>query len=94
MGLHQFVLGQNTSAAWKVLMDRVNKHQVITGGGAALYLADTATLTAPDGVSLPDTLSMAQGAHARLRVVLVNLFGPYHPAALAMRDVNMKIMER
>ena len=32
--------------------------------------------------------------YARLRVVLVNLFGPYHPAALAMRDVNMKIMER
>ena len=29
-----------------------------------------------------------------MRVVLVTLFGPYHPIALEMRDVNTEIMER
>ena len=94
MDLHQFGIGQNTSAARKVLKACDNQHQVITGGGAAPSQANVAMMMAPDGVSLQATLSMERGAHARLRVLLVTLFGPEHPTTLAIRDVNKEIMER
>ena len=60
-GLHQFGLGQHTSATRKVLKDRSDQNQVFADGGAAPYLDDAATLTAPDGVSLPATMAMAWG---------------------------------
>ena len=88
MGLHQIGLGQHTSADRKVLKNRSDQHQVIAGSGAAPSLADTATLTAPDGVSLLVTLVMAQGPHAGLTVFLVTLFGQDHPIVIAMREVN------
>ena len=53
-----------------------------------------ATLAAPDGVSLPATMAIAQGSHTRLRVVLDTLFGTNHPTALEMKEVNVEIMER
>ena len=87
-GLHQFGVGQHTSATWKVLKAHSDQHQVFAGGVAAPSLDDVVTLTAPDGVSLSATLSMARGSHARLRVVLVTLFSQYRPTALAMNDVN------
>ena len=71
-----------------------DKHQVIMGGSTSPSLADAATLAAPDGVSLPTTLVMAQGGHTRLSVVLSTLFGTNHPTTLAMTEVNVKIMER
>ena len=58
-GLHQFGLGQHTSAVWEVLKSRADQHQVIVVSGATPSLADAATLTAPDGVSLPTTLAIA-----------------------------------
>ena len=91
-GLYQFRMFQHNSAAQKVLKACAYQNQVIAGGGTALSLADTATLTASDEVSLSPTLTMARGAHTRLRVVLVTLFGPDHPTELAMRYVNMDIM--
>ena len=87
-------MGQNTYAAWKVLNPRTDQHQVIAGGGDAPSLEDAATLTAPDGVSLQANLSMARGAHTRLRVVLDTLLGQDHPAAQAMQDINEDILER
>ena len=62
-GLHPFGLGQHSSAAQKVMKSRSNQHQVIVGGDAASSLEDAATLMAPDGVSLPSTMAMVQGAH-------------------------------
>ena len=56
-----------------------NQHQVIAGGGATPYLADAATLTSQDVFSMPVTLAMAWGGHARLMFVLVTLFGPVNP---------------
>ena len=83
---------QHTPAARKVLKSRTDQHQVITGGGAAPSLADTVTLMAPYGVSFAATLSMVQGAHMRIRLVLVTLLGQDHPTALAMRDLNEEVM--
>ena len=94
MGLHQLGIGQHTYAAQNVLKDCADQHQVIMGNGAATSLADAATLTAPDGVSLPDTLAMEQGSHARLREVLVTLYGPDHPTATDMKEVNTESMDR
>ena len=88
IGLHQFRISQQTSAAWKVVKAPANQHQVIAGGGAAPSLADAATLTAPDGVSLSATLAMAWGSYLRLRVVLVTLFGPDHPTTLAIEKFD------
>ena len=88
MGLHQIGLGQHTSADRKVLKNRSDQHQVIAGSGAAPSLADTATLTESDGVSLLATLAMARGSQSRLRVVLVTLFGPDQPTTLEIKEVN------
>ena len=93
-GFHHFGLGQKTYTTRKVLKARTDQHQVIAGSGAAPYLAEASTLTATEGVSLPATLTMERGSHTRIRVFLVTLFGPDHPKALAMRDVNTDIMER
>ena len=93
-GLHQFRLCQHTSTARKALKACSYQHQFITGGGVVPSLSDVATLTAPDGFSLPTTLAMIQGAHTYLRVVMVTLFGPYHPTTLPIRNVNIEIMER
>ena len=71
---------------------RSNQNQVIAGSGATPSLFDTATLTAPHGVFLSDTLSMVRGDHTQLRVVLVTLFGPDHPNPLEMKKVNTEIM--
>ena len=87
-GLHQFGIFQHTSASRKLLKARADRHQVIAGGGAAPSLADAATIMAPDGVSLPATLSVSRGAHTWLRVVLVTLFGPDYPTTLEMKEVN------
>ena len=57
-GLHKFGFVQHTSASRKMLKVRSDQHQVIMGGRTAPFLADAATLEAPDGVSLPTTLSM------------------------------------
>ena len=62
-GLHQFGLGQHSSATQKVMTSRSDQHQVIAGGDAASSLEDAATLMAPYGVSLLSTMAMVQGAH-------------------------------
>ena len=73
LGLHQFGIGQHTSSAGNMFKARANKYQVIAGGGAAPSLADAATLTVPDGVSLPYNLAMVRGgSHAAEG-------GPGHP---------------
>ena len=46
-----------TSADRKVLKSWSDLHQVISGAGAAPPLADVATLTAPDGVSLNSNIA-------------------------------------
>ena len=78
-GLPQFCLGQHNSASSKLLKVRVDRHQVIAGVGGAPTLSDKEYLTAPDGVTLPETLAMTQSVHARLRVVLDTLLGRYQP---------------
>ena len=87
--LHQFGLIQHTYATRKVLKAWADQHQVITGGGAAPYLADASTLTATDRVSLTATLLMARGGNARMRVVLSTLFGPNHLTAMSTDELNM-----
>ena len=57
-------------------------------------MAYAATLMAPDGVSFPDTIAMARGAHAWMRVVLVTLLGQEHPTVMDMRDINVELLER
>ena len=69
-----------------------DQHQVIAGGVGAPSLADLETLKAPDGVSLTANLDMAWGDCTELRVVLVILFGTYHPTALEMKEVHLEIM--
>ena len=54
-------------------------------------MAATAYLMAPDGVSLPETLAMAQIVHTRLRVVLETLLGMNQPSAYIM-DVFYKAL--
>ena len=71
--LHQVCLVHNTSDARKFLKARVNQHQAIAGGVVAPTLADTAYLTVPDRVTLPENLAMAQITHALLHVVLYTL---------------------
>ena len=67
--------------------------QVIAGGGAALSLVDAATLTAPDGVSLPATLTMEQEANAWLRVVLDTHLGWDHTTVQPMRYINGDLLK-
>ena len=69
-GLHQFCLVQHTSNAQKVLKARNDQHQVIAGGGVAPMLADSAFLTASDGVTLVNMVSITWSAHKCLSVVL------------------------
>ena len=85
IGIHQFGLGQHTSAARKMTKARADQHQVIAGGGAAPEL---------DGVSLPATMAISWRSHAGMSVVLVTLLGKDHPNALAMQDINAELMER
>ena len=49
-------------------------------------------LEAPDNLSLPSILAVAQGSHARLRVILVALFGTDRHTLLSMKEVNSEIM--
>ena len=64
-GLHQFRLGQHTSADRKVFKVSADQHQIIAGGGTTPYLADAAMMTALDGASLSATLTMARGVGTR-----------------------------
>ena len=66
----------------------------IAGGSSAHSLANADTLVAPYGVSLSITLTMAQGAHTQLRVVLITLLGQDHPTTLSMSDINTDLLER
>ena len=93
-GLRQISLGQHISATRKVLKARVNQHQVILGGGGAPAVTDSAYLTAPYGVSLPETVVMERSAHARLWVVLDTLLGRYHPTAKVMDAVVWDLIEQ
>ena len=94
MGIHQFGMVQHTSTSQKVLKDRSDQHQVIAGGDAAPFLADSDTLTVPDGLSLPSTLSMEWGSHMWLSMVLDTLLGWYQPTMQAMREINEVLLER
>ena len=94
MELHQFFLYKNTSAAQKVLNAHVDKHHVIFGSGSAPTLADAAYLTALYGVTFPETLAMAESAHACLRVVLDTFLGRYHPSAQEMDTVVLVMVEQ
>ena len=51
-GVHQFCLGQHTSALRKIPKAPVNQHQDIAGSGGAPPLAGAPYLTTLDGVSL------------------------------------------
>ena len=51
-------------------------------------------MTVPDGVSLSSSLNTARGDHARLRLVLVTLFGTYHSTELVMKEMNTELMDR
>ena len=66
------------------MKSRIDQHQVIAGGGGSPTLAKAAYLTAPDGVSLLETLDIAWSAHAHLRVVINILLGRYHPSTHIM----------
>ena len=57
-------------------------------------MAATAYLMAPDGVSLPETLAMAQIVHTRLRVVLETLLGMNQPSAYIMDVFYKALMEQ
>ena len=72
-GLHQFGIGQHNSAAWKVLKARTDQHQVIVANGAEPSIDDMAKLTVPDGVFLPDTMTMVRGVPCAAEG------GPGHP---------------
>ena len=92
-GLYQFLLGEHTSAAWKVLKAHVDQHQVIAGGGGAPTLADTSYLTAPYGFTLTDMADMVRSSHARMWVVLDTLLGRDHPVAQGMEVVFLELIE-
>ena len=49
---------------------------------------------AHDGVYLPETLTMARSAYARLRVLLDTMMGRYHPSAHGMDAFMKDLMER
>ena len=65
----------------------MDKYQVIMSGRGAPTLADVENLTAPDDVSLTETLEMARSAHAYLRVVLYTMLGRYHPSSHGMESL-------
>ena len=92
LGIYKFGLVQHISATGKVLKAQYDQHRIITGVITAPSLADVSTLTATDGVSLPDNLSMAQGGNTQIRVVLGTLCGTNHPTSLEMKEVNVDIM--
>ena len=76
-----------------MLKARVDQQQVIAGGDGAPTLADTAYLTAPDEVTLPETVAMAQSAHARLQVVLDTLLVRKHPDMQGMEAVILELID-
>ena len=87
MGIHQFFLGQHTSAARKVLEVRFNQHQVIEDGGGAPTLSYATYLTEPYEVSFPETVTMERISHARLQVILDTILGRNHPDVQGMYAV-------
>ena len=93
-GLHQFYVGQHTSSTWKVPKACVDQHQVVSGGGSAPMLADAAHLTAPNGVTLPETVAMVQIYHTRLQVGLDTLLGREHHATQWMEAVVLVLIDR
>ena len=93
-GIHQFYLWHQTSTTRKVLKDRVDQHHVISGGGGAPTLADSAYLTAPDRVSLPEIVVLVQSSQNRLWVLLETLLGRDHPDAQGMDVVVLDLMNR
>ena len=80
--LHQLEMANTALLPRRCLWHRFDQHQVIADGNAAPSLYDLATLEATDNLSLPSILAVAQGSHARLRVVLVALFGTDHHTLL------------
>ena len=91
MGLHQFVLGQNTNTIRKHMKSHEEKHQVIVEGERELSLADAAFLTAPYGISLLGILPMARSAHLRLGLLVSTLLGPYHPTNLGLYNFSKEM---
>ena len=65
-------------------MNRVDQNQVIAGRGKVSTLEDAADLTVPDGVSLPQTFTMAQSTHSCLWFVLDTLLGSNYPSSHSM----------
>ena len=92
MGLHQFCLGQHTSASRKFLKARVDQHQVIADGGESRTLVDNAYLQATYGVSLTETLTMKFSVHTRLWVVFKILLGRDNPDDHRMDMFSKSIM--
>ena len=72
----------------------MDQHQVIAGMGNDPTLSNADCMMASDGVSIPETLTMARGTHTHLRVFLDILMGRYHPSAHGMDAFIKTLIER
>ena len=61
---------------------RIDQYQVITGGVEEPTLSIASYPTAPDGVSLTETLAMIQSVHTLLRVVIKPFWGGTTPSPI------------
>ena len=82
--IHQFFLGQHTSAVCKTLKVRSVQRQAFVGGEFVTSLLDSVSLIATYGLSLPGTFLIAQGAHFHLWVLVATLLGPYRSTTLVI----------
>ena len=77
-GVQLFMLRQHTISIRKALVDCAARHTLVVRGVAAPSLANTKTLTALDGATIPLTLAVARGMITSLRVVAAIIFGVTH----------------
>ena len=85
MGLHPFVLGQNTATVQKFRRGKADRYSMVVSGAGAPSLADVEILSAPNGVALPRNFSMARGQWLRTRLIVGNCFGVDHNTSEGLR---------
>ena len=74
-GLYAFILSQHTSEARNILLAHADQHQVFASGERTHTLADTDTLTVPNGVTLSGTLGVARSDHLHLKFISTTHLG-------------------
>ena len=68
--LNPFFLGQHTATVRKFIRGQTDRYARVASGAGAPYLADVEILSAPDGVTSPQTFFVARGKWLRTQLIV------------------------